>query len=120
MILKVKIIRAINLVRYYQNQNFKPKSRNFKPKNKGFKDKPKLGQLKGNKKNSDEMFCYVCGRDNHLAIDCYHRKKEKVVTFKKGNSNQSKSQVNMIDAGLSDPTFRLVCFVPLAILPFQT
>jgi hypothetical protein len=90
---KADIKAKVNLV------EDKPKPKNFKPKGKKFKKNPQSNYHSLNPNNrssshkSDGKFCYVCGRTNHMAPQCFHRKKEPAKPVPKGNENK----VNMIE-----------------------
>src|SRR4051812_15933616 len=67
----------------------KPKNKSLNPKGKKFKkpfhkNSSSSNQSSSKPKNSgqttDGRFCYVCGRTNHLAPQCYNRKKEPLKT----------------------------------------
>ena len=54
---------------------------------------------------TDERFYYICGRTNHLAPQCFNRKKEPVKVQPRGNGRNDGHKVNMVE--LNSNSFRL-------------
>ena len=80
------------------SSSFKPsQSSSFKPKTFGQK--------------SDGRFCYVCGRTNHMAPQCFNRKKEPVKAQPRGNGGNGGHKVNMVE--LNSNSFRLDSSLPI-------
>ena len=80
-------------------------SSSFKP-SQSFSFKPKtFGQ------KTDGRFCYVCGRTNHRAPQCFNRKKEHVKAQPRGNGENDRHKVNMVE--LNSNSFRLDSSLPI-------
>ena len=108
----------------------KPKRKFMTPKGKKFK-KPnhihsspyvnssssKLSQYSSFKpktfdQKTDGRFCYVCGRMNHMAPQCF-KKKEPVKTQPRGNGENGGHKVNMVELELNSNSFRLDSSLPI-------
>ena len=60
---------------------------------------------KSSSQKTDGRFCHVCGRTNHMAPQCFNRKKEPVKAQPRGNGGNSGHKVNMVE--LNSNSFRL-------------
>lgn len=92
----------------HRRNNIRPKTGNFKPnrfnknrdqhqsqnQNHQPRDKPKDKREGGNA-------CFVCGRTNHFARDCYYKK-----TGPMQNSRNLRDQVNVLEENKAEPFFR--------------
>jgi len=47
--------------------------------------------------NTDGRFCYVNGRTNHMASQCYNRKNEPIKAQPRGNGGNSGHKVNIVE-----------------------
>ena len=97
---KGKKFKKLNLFHsspHASSSSFKPsQSSSFKPKIFGQK--------------TDGRFCYVCGRTNHMAPQCFNRKKEPVKAQSRGNGENGVHKVNMVE--LNSNSFRLDSSLP--------
>ena len=66
-------------------------SSSFKPSQSSFFKPKTFGQ------KTDERFCYVCGRTNHMAPQCFNWEKEPVKAQPRGNGGNGGHKVNMVE-----------------------
>ncbi|CAL2241227.1 unnamed protein product [Prunus armeniaca] len=95
---------TVNLVENNSNKNKDNKSKfntrnnkkNFQPRRRNFKDRQtnQNRNFEKTKNQERERICFVCGRTNHVAKDCFHKKTE--VYRSKSNHNVSRAQVHML------------------------
>lgn len=95
---------TVNLVENNSNKNKDNKSKfntrnnkqNFQPRRRNFKDRQtnQNRNFEKTKNQERERICFVCGRTNHAAKDCFHKKTE--VYRSKSNHNGSRAQVHML------------------------
>jgi len=95
---KFKNPKRKKLTKPYQSQ-----SSHFKPKTFSHK--------------SNGIFCYICGRTNHLAPECFYWKKESFKLAAKGNGGNFGHKVNMVEQ--IPINFRLVTSILLSILSYS-
>nr|KYP35738.1 Retrovirus-related Pol polyprotein from transposon TNT 1-94 [Cajanus cajan] len=85
----------------FSNNKFGQSSHFSKNKNKVFNNnyKPK-SKIQGN-----ESFCFVCGRNNHFAKDCFHRRRQpKDITSDSKFSSQPQANVITANASSDSPS----------------
>nr|KYP31709.1 Retrovirus-related Pol polyprotein from transposon TNT 1-94 [Cajanus cajan] len=88
---------------FSNNNKFGQSSHFSKNKNKAFNNnyKPK-SKIQGN-----ESFCFVCGRNNHFAKDCFHRRRQpKDITSDPKSSSQPQANVITANASSDSPSNR--------------
>ena len=68
-------------------------------------------KLKTFGQKTDGRFRYVCGRMNHMAPQCFNRKKEPVKAQPRGNGENSGHKVNMVN--LNSNSFTLDSSLPI-------
>ena len=91
----------------YQNKTFKRKPYNSRNPHR----KPKQTYDQNKKKAGGDRFCFVCGRTNHMAPQCFYKKTAPLQPKKKGPPN---AQVNVVtsNAGPSETSFRSIFHIP--------
>ena len=98
----------------HQNKTFKRKPYNSRNPHR----KPKQTYDQNKKKAGGDRFCFVCGRTNHMAPQCFYKKITPLQPKKKGPPN---AQVNVVTSN-ADPfemSFRSVSHIPEINMTFQ-
>ena len=122
---KTEVSPKVNLTEESKNPNrhkssFKPKNRNFKNSGNKFHNKGPSKYSQNQNQNSyksnggsknNQKHCYVCGRTNHLAPQCFYKKTQPVQASNRFKA-APKHQVNMIE-GTPNNSFRLENSIPL-------